>query len=128
MLPSQSTEKATQVHWPNRAQELYETSNSATINFGKAVQANRVARLGWKPLGQNEVRLEQLRRIGEQLELLGETAGVDYRMRAESLLSTTGEHYRCVSLYPRSTEATGPSPTATQKNRNRSASARSRSS
>jgi hypothetical protein len=47
--------------------------------------------LGWKPLGQNDVRLAQMLRLGSQLELLGETAGLDYRMRAASLLDTSSD-------------------------------------
>lgn len=74
-----------------RAQALYEASNSATLEFAAAAKDNKVARLNWKPLGQNDVRLDQLRRIADQLEILGETAGIDYRMRADALFRTTGD-------------------------------------
>ncbi len=74
-----------------RAQALYEESNAATIKFGEAVKNNKVTRLSWKPLGENEVRLDQLRRLAEQLDILGETAGVDYRMRADALFRTTSD-------------------------------------
>ncbi len=74
-----------------QAQTLYEESNAATLKFAEAVKSNKVARLSWQPLGQNDVRLNQLRRIAQQLEILGETAGVDYQMRANSLFRTTGD-------------------------------------
>jgi len=73
------------------AQGLYETSNAATLKFAEAAKAGKVDRLSWKSLGQNDVRLDQLRRVARQLELLGETAGVDYRLRADSLFKTTGD-------------------------------------
>ena len=74
-----------------QAQGIYEQANGELIKFAKTVKANRVRRLGWKPLGQNHVRLSQLRRLAEQLDLLGETAGNDYRLRAASLMQTSGD-------------------------------------
>ena len=43
-----------------QAQGIYEQANAELIKFAKTVKANRVRRLGWKPLGQNHVRLSQL--------------------------------------------------------------------
>ena len=68
------------------AQGLYEKANAEVIAFLKIAKSNRgVRRLNWKPLGQNEVRLFQLIRVADELELHGETAGVDYRKRANAL-------------------------------------------
>jgi len=75
----------------SQAQALYETANAEILQFVKAVQDNKVARLNWKSLGANDVHIGQLRRLGEQLEILGETAGLDYRLRADALMKTSGD-------------------------------------
>jgi hypothetical protein len=64
-----------------QAHGLYTKANAEVMAFAKIAKSNRGARrLNWKPLGQNEVRLHQLLRVADQLELLGETAGVDYHL------------------------------------------------
>jgi hypothetical protein len=61
----------------------YATITESLLNFGEQVQAKQAGRISAGKLGEVNLQLFALERAAEKLTFLGETAGVDFSLRAQ---------------------------------------------
>ena len=73
--------------WQAQAAELYASCLEDFKTFSEADEKGRLGRLSGKEIGQFRVKLEQLKRIGEFLQLFGEPCGADLELRAQELIA-----------------------------------------
>ena len=75
------------IHNLTNGQPLLSTADGLFASLFKDIQAISAnpARVAGKKLGELNVQIRQLRRTALDLQLLGETAGADYRLRADVL-------------------------------------------
>ncbi len=75
------------------AAALSRSASEEIHSYFDALEKNQGDRLQGKPMGQSRVKLLQIERLGNQLQILGEPAGFDYERRRFEL----GFHVRVIS-------------------------------